>query len=368
MSDRRHLVAKAAILVGAALFAPACTTGTMAPMEPQQSVTASPRVAWPDVSSPLTGDDGARDAAVIVAIERYAFLPAVPGAIDNGRDWVLYLTRSRKIPIERVRFLADGEATDFSIVRALENAGAQAEAGGRVWFVFIGHGAPSSATEDALLVAADAQQTVEGLENRSVARARALALLAKSSATPVAVIDACFSGRQHDGSTLIAGLQPTRVVKTEVPASAVVLSAAASNEYAGPLPGASRPAFSYLALGALRGWGDANADGAVTAQEVVDYSRGVLSTLLSGARTQTPVADGQRSLPVAFAQEAGPDIAAILIELKPAAAPSASGPSAPQPAAALCKCQPGDLLCAMRCSKKAKREEEPTSVEQVSPY
>lgn len=271
---------------------------------------------WPNLSaSPRRDGDGKKDAAVIVAIEQYAFLPSIPGAFDNGRDWYQYLTRARGIPVERVRFLSNAEATDFAIMRAVAEASDAAQAGGRVWLVFIGHGAPS-ASGDGLLVAADAQQSIDGLENRSVPQSKLLSRMAKSTATPIAIVDACFSGRKQDGDVLIAGLQPSSVVKASAPQRSVLLTAAASNQFAGPLPGESRPAFSYLALGALRGWGDTNGDGDVTAQEVVDYSRSVFMTLLAGSRIQTPEVLGQSALLLGRGSEQGPDLGDILLDLK----------------------------------------------------
>src|SRR3954463_12873963 len=87
---------------------------------------ASP-VGWPDLSSTLAaGDDGSRDAAVIVAIEDYAFLSDIPGAVANGRAWFSCLTRSRKVPVERVTFLANAEATDFAMLRAVSVASSSA--------------------------------------------------------------------------------------------------------------------------------------------------------------------------------------------------------------------------------------------------
>lgn len=313
-----------AALLGAWLIA--CGSDpTPPPAVPETGSEAAPgavrdeaaQVRWPDLSSAMAAQgDGSRDAAVIVAIEEYAFLSSIPGAVANGRDWFTYLTRARQVPLERVSFLTNTEATDFAILRALAAASTSAQPGGQLWFIFIGHGAPSVASRDGLLVAVDAQQTVEGLENRSVAQSKVLGLMSKSAATPIALFDACFSGRRYDGQTLIAGLQPTRVVQTAAPAGALVMTAAASNQYAGPLPGEQRPAFSYLALGALRGWGDSNHDGTVTAQEVIDYARGVLLAFLSANRTQTPELLGQRSFPVARGMEPGPDLGRLLLDMK----------------------------------------------------
>jgi len=67
----------------------------------------------------------------------------------------------------------------------------------------------------------------------------------------------------------------------------VLLTAGTSRQFAGALPGLARPAFSYLALGALRGWADDDHDGSVTANEVVTFSNAVMSTTVRG-RQQTP--------------------------------------------------------------------------------
>ena len=72
------------------------------------------------------------------------------------------------------------------------------------------------------------------------------------------------------------------------------MTAAASNEFAGPLPGAGRPAFSYLVLGGLRGWADADGDGAVTGKELSEYAAKVMRAVVQD-RTQTPSVEGGSS-------------------------------------------------------------------------
>jgi hypothetical protein len=92
----------------------------------------------------------------------------------------------------------------------------------------------------------------------------------------------------------------------------VVFSAARADQVAGALPRAQRPAFSYLMLGALRGWADApghdgKRDGAVTAAEAERY----VARQLRGfpGRTQVPdrVGDANFRL-VAGARESAPDL------------------------------------------------------------
>src|SRR5690606_17022090 len=98
----------------------------------------------------------------------------------------------------------------------------------------------------------------------------------------VVVLDACFSGSSARGA-LMTGLQP--VIPTHALPTAVkttVLTAGAADEFAGPLPGAGRPAFSYLVLGALTGWGDGDAAGRVTASEAVAYAHDAIAATVKG--------------------------------------------------------------------------------------
>ena len=61
---------------------------------------------WPDLGGvPARLGGGERDAAVIVGVSDYAYLPDIPGAAENARDWYLWLTKGRDVPAERVALL-----------------------------------------------------------------------------------------------------------------------------------------------------------------------------------------------------------------------------------------------------------------------
>jgi hypothetical protein len=249
---------------------------------------------WPDVASKLANQkDGTNDAAVIVAIERYDSLIGIPGAVSNGEAWFHYLTETRGVPRAHVQVLQNEEARDQQINKAVSDAVGQAQTGGKLWFVFIGHGAPSH-DQHGLLVGYDAYQTAEGLEDRSVKTEQLLRDLRASRGTPIVILDACFSGRSTQGDSLVKGLMPSAVVKTTAPSGTLVMTAAQSDQFAGGLPGGDRPAFSYLALGALRGWADTDGNGTVTASEVQSYVGDTMRILLAGQRQQTPTLDGDR--------------------------------------------------------------------------
>ncbi|GMV41598.1 MAG: hypothetical protein AMXMBFR64_33140 [Myxococcales bacterium] len=285
---------------------------------------------WPDLGEPPPPQGGGeRDAALVVGVERYAFVPPVAGAVDNAQAWYSFLTRTRGVPVARVRLLRNEQASFEGLLKAAGEVAELAEPGGTVWFVFVGHGAPSRDGRDGLLVGVDAQQTAESLQARSVPQGALTRVLAAGrQAETVMVIDACFSGRTGAGASLAPGLQPLLPVALSVAPAATVLSAGQANEFAGPLPGADRPAFSYLVLGALRGWGDTSGDGQVTAREAVDYAKGVLSAMVRD-RAQTPELRGG-SATVALSRpgrgaEAGPDLARLVLSSTTVPAPVVPG-------------------------------------------
>ena len=254
-----------------------------------RALAASPEPHWPDVGLPAAVQpNGAKDAAVVVGIENYLAVPKVRGATKNAVDWYKFLVGSRKVPTSRVHLLRDKDAAREAILKALDQAAGEVEHGGTLWIVFIGHGAPSRDQAQGMLVGFDAQQTPDSLEARSVRQQEVADRVRQGlQAHTVAVFDACFSGRAGGGETLAPGLQPLVATRGSATTALTTLVAAGASEYAGPLPTEGRPAFSYLVLGALRGWGDTNRDSHVTANEALDYAHRALFSLPLG-RSQTP--------------------------------------------------------------------------------
>lgn len=268
---------------------------------------------WPDLSEAPSSGDGTADAAVIVAIEDYAIVGDIPGARQNGLDWYTYLTEGRGIPASRVRLLVDNEGVKESIEDALLASRDAVQPDGTLWVIFIGHGAPGRDGQDGLLVGWDTQQTASSVYARGLSQGGILETLSGGTqANTVAVFDACFSGQDSaSGAALVTGLQPMIPSYSIQSRQALVLSAGKSDEFAGPLPGLERPAFSYLVLGAMRGWADEDGDGTVTAQETIDYSAAVLSSVPLG-RNQTPQLAGATPEQVlSTASESGPSLPAI---------------------------------------------------------
>ncbi len=257
-------------------------------------VSAAAQQGYPDLSGmPQVEATGERDVAIVVAIDEYAFLPDVPGAVRNANDWELFFRRGLGVP--EVHILTEQDAGREDILDFAQRATEGAQSEGRLWFVFIGHGAPSADGSDGLLVGMDARSSPQSLQARSVAQSELLELLeAGSQSQTILVVDACFSGQAHDGSALAPGTQPVvPVVEPKVEQSTIVLSAARADQFAGALPGKERPAFSYLLLGALRGWAAGDED-VVTTGEALEF----VSRQLRGVRGrhQTPELFGDSDL------------------------------------------------------------------------
>jgi hypothetical protein len=264
---------------------------------------------WPALTAaPAVEATGANDAALIIAIDDYLLLPDIPGAVANANDWDVFFTNGLKIP--EVFVLTNQDATRESILKFAKMSARNVKPGGTLWVVFIGHGAPTTKGEG-LLVGADAQQSIESLEARGVKQSELLSALSASSQRTVMVLDACFSGRTTDGQALAKGVQPVVPLDTvKLPPNTILLSASKSTEVAGQLEGQSRPAFSYLALGAMRGWAD-DGDGAVSASEVLAWSQRKLRGVKG--RQQTPQGFGPLDeVLTSKTKETEPDVGAIV--------------------------------------------------------
>lgn len=270
--------------------------------------------SWPDLSKPAKATGGGEhDAAVVVGVENYFAVPGVPGAKANASEWYDYLTETRGVPPQNVKLLTNSDATREEILASSRRAAGQAGAKGTLWFVFVGHGAPTTDGKDGLLVGVDAQQKAESLQTRSVRRGELLKTLAGSPAGSIRVVlDACFSGRGPDGASIAPGLQPLVTVAAAgaLDPRIAVLTAAKGDQFAGSLPGSERPAFSYLVLGGLRGWA-AGPDGKVTAGSLWSYTKNALAATLRG-RDQTPDLLGAEGAGMgASAGEKGPNLAGL---------------------------------------------------------
>jgi uncharacterized caspase-like protein len=286
------------------------------------STQASAPTRWPSLNEHQKSSQGApsNDAALVISVEDYAFVSDVAGATSNARDWYRYFVENRGISASHVFQVRDSSATREQILQALEKAAHSVKEGGKLWVIFIGHGAPvkvGDSDPEGAIVAVDAQQSLASISTRSVRQSEIVSTIEHAGcAHAVVVLDACFSGHDRVNKSLSASGEQPLIGTANVKATLAIswALAAKSDEFAGELPGEGRPAFSYLMLGALRGWGDANRDGKVTLAEAVDYSAETLA-VLPQSHAQTPsYFSSDKDLELSeHATEPKPDLAALFL-------------------------------------------------------
>ena len=144
------------------------------------------------------------------ASKKYAFLPEVTGARQNADDWYRYFCEGPLDPPHRpaVQLLNDQQATLEGMTSAATAAASAVKPGGKLWFVFIGHGAQSFEGKGSVLIGYDVQANPDSLRSRSLLRSVLTKLLkAAPSAKQIVIVDSCFGGRAANGEALIKGAQ-----------------------------------------------------------------------------------------------------------------------------------------------------------------
>lgn len=248
----------------------------------------------PDLDDPLrTGARAPADSAVVVGIADYVFLPDVSWA---DRDATLvrdFLVSTRGLSPDRVTVLEGGSREQ--ILAAVEAAGRDTGGDGVVWVYFAGHGVASPQTGHRLLLGDDTRQAPEAFDARGVELDALVDLAGAGGAQVVTWIDACFSGTGRDGAPMVSGTRfAVPVWATEAAPSTLGWAAAGPDQFARPLDRVRHGAFTWLSVGALRGWADGELDGvrdgAVSAAEASTFVERALERV--GLRDQDPVLVG----------------------------------------------------------------------------
>lgn len=317
-----------ALLLGLSLLTPSTAPATT------PSTASSPPPAplvWPDLVTRQGGlGPGGNDAALVIGISAYRSLPPLPGAADTARRFATWLMESRGVPRQRVKLLVDTDATGDAIRKALGNLTIGTT--GVIWVVYIGHGAPDQNGLDGLILPVDIAGNRSAVDRFGISQQEVLRVLDDSPhhRTGVAIYDATFSRLLGDGRTpLVDGWEerlPNRHGRSP-PRKTLVL--AAHDGCAPALPDGGRPAFSYLLLGALQGWGDENGDAVVDAGEAMRFTREVMPRCADASRVPTWTPGASASLGVTV--RARRDIQPVLDGMKarlasPSSAASSSSP------------------------------------------
>ncbi|MBW2257078.1 MAG: caspase family protein, partial [Deltaproteobacteria bacterium] len=309
-----------------------------------------------------TGEQTSSDAAVVVGIENYAFLPAVPYAMRDAEAFYTYLVYTRGVPATRVSLLTN-DPTAKEIRKAVGEAAEQVGDGGILWVYFAGHGAAHPETGKRMILGVDVQGKVGSLDEAAyTVQLDEIDQLVEGSAAEhvVAVVDACYAGTGRDGKPLLEGKRLAVPAYASAPRAKVThWTATSEDEVSGPFSAAQHGLFTYFVVGALRGWADGEItgepDGEVTLAEAQQYTLGAVRTL--GGGEQLPTLDDRddlmaRTLTRGATLEAGPDLAELML--------AAREPSTPKPGAgeAVISAGSDDYLARLEELQRIKQERE----------
>ncbi len=243
---------------------------------------------FPEVNRPLrTGLKSVNDAAVVVSIENYPMLDAqyaVPYASSDGDGFQAFLTYTRGVPLANIHRLQEKNASTEQIQRAFDRALKEAK-GGTLWFYFAGHGVSSPQDHDQLILGAEVPMDEQLMANHALAINALQKLVDQSDVErAVFVIDACSIAL---GKRFAAPVTMTLQANSK---PIVLWTAASEGEKSGPIEQAGHGAFTYAALGALRGWADGELDGQKDGSVTTDEAQAFVNRFLRehGIREQTP--------------------------------------------------------------------------------
>jgi hypothetical protein len=253
---------------------------------PPTGPTAGPdAVAIPSVSA----SPQAAAFAVVVGIEKYRDLPKPSGARADAEKFAAMLRTTLGLSSDHIRVAVDDRATRTDIEEQLAWLVANTPAGGRAYFFFSGHGAPSPTEGTPYLLPYDA--TPKAPERAGLSLSSVSSTLASGKAKESLVfVDACFSGA-GGRSVLAEGARPLVRVKVDPPKSHVALFAASGpDEISGPLPGGTEGAFSsFLTRALATGEADVDGDGQISLAELSSWvGPRVTRAARDDGRAQTP--------------------------------------------------------------------------------
>lgn len=291
--------------------------------------------SFPSHDEPLrTGATAPGDAGVVIGIEDYFALPAVPYATRDAQAFHDLLVYTLGVPPAKIQRVTK-DASKERIQEALTDAAASVAPDGTLWVYFAGHGAASPATGERVLLGIDTMASAASFEARAMSLSD-VQRHTESAGRRVMVVDACFAGRGRSGGDLLPGKRfavPAYVAPTT--SSWIAWHAAQPNELSGPLPAARHGAFTWAVIGALRGWADGQvsgtADGVITLEEASLFAEDILRVVEVTDQRPTLHASTMSEplvrLPV-DRQESRPSATELRAEVTPVPSPA---PPAPRP-------------------------------------
>ena len=250
--------------------------------------------ALPDVRRPVQGqatEGSASHYAVVIGNGRYANIGRpLPSAEADAQALSDAFHHALQIPRDRID-AGNLHVGVREMTAALTRAGEATGPGDIVWVYYTGYGAAHPTSGDRMFLADEVRAATSGVDvaDYGLPLPDARRLATAGGAKVIFIVDADYSGLGRDGEPITEGPHIMRVANQTPSVGTVQWSAASAGAWATDLPGTSHGAFSYLLLGALRGWADGvggERDGRVTLAEAHAYIGEALGEL--GVPRQQP--------------------------------------------------------------------------------
>lgn len=239
--------------------------------------------APPDIDVPLKGASKVRkDAALVVSVEDYTFLPDLGGATRDGDALSAWLGTSRGL--DRITRVSDPDRSQLR--KGVSEAARSVRGGGTLWIYFAGHGSLDEKGARLLLTKETAPDDLQGVRlddlvaSATTGRAKQVLVL----------LDADFGGVGRGGEPL--GLPEVKLGPIPTPANpkVAIWSATVGGEPAAAYPATGHGMFTWLTLGALRGWADGSTGGKTNGDVSLEEAQAFVSkqSRLVGGKVWNP--------------------------------------------------------------------------------
>lgn len=246
-----------------------------------------------DESIPTTSDKDNDCFAVVISNENYMRESKVPFAINDGRTFTEYCSKTLGIPTSNIHFVTNATYNNIRYeINWLRNVIKAYNGKAKVIFYYAGHGIPDEQNKNAYLLPVDGYGT-------DVVTGYALSNLYKElselpSQSVTVFLDACFSGTKREGDMLSSARGVAiKVKQTEPTGNLVVFSATQGDETAYPYKEKGHGMFTYYLLKKLQ-----ETKGNVTLEQLGDYIKDEVSkkSIVINGKPQTPTVIPAKSI------------------------------------------------------------------------
>ena len=238
-----------------------------------------------DLKIPETFAENNNTFALILSNENYKFVSPVPYALNDGRVFEEYCTKTLGVPKDHVHRAEDatygmlmGEMDWITSIAKVYKGQA------RILVYYAGHGIPDESNRDAYLL------PVDGTGRNTLTAIKLSEIYSRLNEYPtestVVFLDACFSGAQRNGQMLAQARGVAIKPKEERPSgNLIVFSAATGDETAYPYDDKGHGLFTYYLMKKLQ-----ESKGDVTLGELAVYLTDQVSreAIVQNAKSQTP--------------------------------------------------------------------------------